>query len=497
MSRFDPDRYLAVDPTTGEPRNELARHSLDDARRALDALQSAQLRWAGVPLESRAAAVRTLADRLRAEAEPLARLMADEMGKPLAQGRGEVEKSALACEYFARHGADALQRVPVDLAPGEGVAHAGSRPATGATDASGTPSAAPSAQAPEAGYLHRPLGVILAVMPWNFPVWQVVRAAAPALLAGNAVVLKHAPNVAGCAALLERLFAEAGFVAPGAGAPAVLVNLRLSRDDVAEVIAHPTTQGVTLTGSVAAGRAVAALAGQHLKKTVLELGGSDAYLVLDDADLDRAAEACVASRLQNAGQSCIAAKRLIVLDEVHDAFVARVLGRLQAAVMGSPLDPSTTLGPLAREDLRDALHDQVRRSVEAGARLRLGGEVPDAPGWWYPPTLLTDVAPGMPAADEELFGPVAAVLRARDEAHAVELANDTPFGLGAAVFTRNLERGRRLAERELQAGSVFVNDFVRSDPRLPFGGIRASGYGRELSPLGIREFVNVKTVVVR
>jgi succinate-semialdehyde dehydrogenase/glutarate-semialdehyde dehydrogenase len=490
MSHVHPNRYHVVDPCTGAVGDEFARHSLDEAVKRLEALQAAQKRWARSPFERRASALHQLAQRLRDEAGALAQLMADEMGKPLSQGRGEVEKSAWACEYYARHGADALQRVPVALGPGDASTGSG-------TEATG---------GPDAGYLHEPLGVVLAVMPWNFPVWQVVRAAAPALLAGNAVVLKHAPNVPGCAEALAHLFATAGFSAPDGesglepgpepGAP-LLLNLRLALDDVAEIIAHSAIQGVTLTGSVAAGRAVAALAGRHLKKTVLELGGSDAYIVLDDADLDRAAEACVTSRLQNAGQSCIAAKRLIVVDEVHDAFVARVLGRLQSAVMGPPLDPATTLGPLAREDLRDTLHDQVRRSVEAGARLRLGGEVPDEPGWWYPPTLLTDVTPGMPAADEELFGPVAAVLRARDEAHAIKLANDTPFGLGAAVFTRNLERGRRIAERELQAGSVFVNDFVRSDPRLPFGGIRASGYGRELSPLGIREFVNVKTVVVR
>lgn len=475
---YDPNQYQAIDPTTELAGVVYPLHSAGDAAARLEALARAQTVWRGTSLIDRATPLQHLAVQLRKRAEELAHLMASEMGKPLAQGRGEVEKSAAACEYYALSGADSLARVTAEF--------------NRSTVVSVTPDPSSSF---EAGWVHEPLGVILAIMPWNFPVWQVVRAAAPALMAGNAVALKHAPNVPGCAEAIERLFHDAGFGDDGERPP-LFTNLRLALSHVPEVIAHPAVQGITLTGSVAAGRAVAAEAGRHLKKTVLELGGSDPALVLSDADLDRAATACVTSRLQNAGQSCIAAKRFIVVDDVHDAFVARLVGRLQSVMVGSPLDSDTSMGPLARRDLRDALHDQVERTVAAGARLRLGGIIPDTPGWWYPPTLLTNVEPGMAAADEELFGPVAAVLHARDEDHAIELANQTPYGLGASVYTRDHERGRRIAERELRAGSCFVNDFVRSDPRLPFGGIKDSGYGRELSPLGIREFVNVKTVVV-
>jgi succinate-semialdehyde dehydrogenase/glutarate-semialdehyde dehydrogenase len=327
-------------------------------------------------------------------------------------------------------------------------------------------------------------------MPWNFPFWQAIRFLAPALMAGNAGVLKHAANVTGCALAL-------GEAVEGAGAPEGLFGvLKLPSSRVAEVIAHPLVRAVTLTGSAAAGRAVAAEAGRHLKKTVLELGGSDPYVVLADADVDAAARTCARSRLINGGQSCIAAKRFVTVPEVHDRFVEAFTAALVAARVGDPRDDATELGPLARHDLRDELHDQVRRAVAGGARLLVGGEVPDGPAAMYPPTVLVDIEPGNPANDEELFGPVAAVLAARDEADAIRRANDTTFGLGAAVFTRDVARGEELAARHLRAGSCFVNALVASDARLPFGGIGESGYGRELSAEGIREFVNVKTVVV-
>jgi succinate-semialdehyde dehydrogenase/glutarate-semialdehyde dehydrogenase len=309
-------------------------------------------------------------------------------------------------------------------------------------------------------------------------------------MAGNTGLLKHASTVTGCAVAIEEVFQAAG---AGAG---LFTTLRIGSDRVADVVDHPLVRAVTLTGSGPAGQAVAARAGARLKKTVLELGGSDPYVVLADADLSLAASVCARSRLLNAGQSCISAKRFIVDVRVHDEFVERFGAELQRAVVGDPLQDGVTMGPLARADLRDDVHQQVRASVDGGATLVFGGVLPDGPGAFYPPTLLTDVRPGMVAADEEVFGPVAAVLRAADESDAIRLANDTPFGLGAAVFTTDLERGERIAATELDAGNCFVNALVASDPRLPFGGIKESGYGRELADLGIRSFVNEKTVVV-
>jgi succinate-semialdehyde dehydrogenase/glutarate-semialdehyde dehydrogenase len=328
-------------------------------------------------------------------------------------------------------------------------------------------------------------------MPWNFPLWQVFRFAAPGLMAGNAALLKHASNVPGCALEIQRIFREAGFP------EGLFRTLLIGSDQVEHVLGHPLVRAATLTGSTPAGRAVAEQAGRRIKKTVLELGGSDPYVVLEDADLDATVASCVDARLLNAGQSCIAAKRFVVVESVVDAFTEGLVEGMRSRKMGDPLDESSAIGPLARHDLRDELHDQVRRSVERGARCLLGGEVPDGPGAFYPPTVLADVRPGMPAYDEETFGPVASVIRARNEAEAIRIANDTPFGLGAAVFTRDTARGERIAALELDAGCCFVNDFVRSDPRLPFGGVKESGYGRELGRLGILEFVNAKTVWIR
>ncbi|MGH8873816.1 MAG: aldehyde dehydrogenase family protein, partial [Acidimicrobiia bacterium] len=334
------------------------------------------------------------------------------------------------------------------------------------------------------------LGVVLAVMPWNFPFWQVFRFAAPGLMAGNAGLLKHASNVSGCALAIEEILSEAGFP------KGLFGTLLIPSSRVDRVLEDHRVVAATLTGSDPAGRAVAAKAGALLKKTVLELGGSDPYLVLEDADVAEAARTCAQSRLINSGQSCIAAKRFVVVEEVADEFTERMVDHMSQVVMGDPLDDATQVGPQARHDLRDELHRQVTGSVEAGASLLLGGEVPEGRGAFYPPTVLGAVGAGMPAYDEETFGPVAAVIRVPDGEQAVRVANDTRFGLGAAVFTRDVERGRRIAATRLEAGCCFVNALVASDPRLPFGGVKASGYGRELSDLGIKEFVNAKTVVV-
>jgi succinate-semialdehyde dehydrogenase/glutarate-semialdehyde dehydrogenase len=327
-------------------------------------------------------------------------------------------------------------------------------------------------------------------MPWNFPFWQVFRFAAPGLMAGNAGVLKHASNVPGCALAIEEVFRGAGFP------DGLFKTLLIPGSRVDAVIDHPLVRAVTLTGSTPAGRAVAQKAGERLKKTVLELGGSDPYLILEDADLDAAASTCATARLINSGQSCIAAKRFIVVDAVREAFEEKFTTAMAQAKMGDPMEEDTVVGPQARSDLRDELHDQVVRSVAAGAKCTLGGKIPDGPGAYYPPTVLTDVTPGMPAYTEELFGPVASIIPVKDESQAIRVANDSVFGLGAAVFTTDEERGTRIAREELEAGACFVNAFVRSDPRLPFGGVKESGYGRELSPFGIQEFVNIKTVWV-
>ena len=450
----------STNPATGEQVATHEAHTADEVLTFIEQADAQQRRWRRVPFDERADVLRATADRLEARADELAQLMANEMGKPLAAGRSEVEKCAWACRYYADHGAEHLADVPIDADRDRSYVH------------------------------HEPLGVVLAVMPWNFPLWQVFRFAAPALMAGNAGLLKHASNTTGVAVAIEELFAAGG-------APEGLFRtLKIPSKQVESVLEHPLVRAATLTGSVAAGSSVAETAGRLLKKTVLELGGSDPYVVLADADVEAAAKACATSRLINSGQSCIAAKRFIVVDEVHDAFVDAFVAEMGAAVMGDPFDEDTTVGPQAQASLRDELHDQVQRSVAEGARLVLGGEIPDRPGAWYPPTVLTGVTPDMAAGAEETFGPVAAVLRARDEAHAIELANATSFGLGAAVFTRDLGRGERIAAEELDAGCCFVNDFVASDPRLPFGGIKDSGYGRELSHLGIREFVNQKTVVI-
>jgi len=447
-----------IDPTTGETIRVYTELSPGEAALIVENADNAFHSWRRTSFDERAALMRQAASILRAGADEYARLMAEEMGKPVRDGRAEAEKCAWVCDYYAENAGRFLAPEYVE------------------TDAQ------------ESFVTFQPLGVILAVMPWNFPFWQVFRFAAPALMAGNTAVLKHASNVPGCALAIEDIFRQAGFP------EGVFRTLLVGSSQVDGIIEHPLVRAVTLTGSTPAGRAVAAKAGEMLKKTVLELGGSDAYVVLDDADLDHAVETCVSSRLINSGQSCIAAKRFIVTAKNREAFERRYVERMKRARAGNPLDEATEVGPQARADLRDDLQRQVEESVARGARLLLGGEIPDGPGAFYPPTVLTGVRRGMPAYEEELFGPVAAIIPVADEEEAIRVANDSVFGLGAALFTQDLERGRRLAAERIEAGTVVVNTFVRSDPRLPFGGIKESGYGRELSHYGIKEFVNIKTV---
>lgn len=451
---------ISTNPATLEAIGSYEELSPEAVARAVGESAAAFERWKETSFAERSALMTGAAAILRRRSEEYARLMAIEMGKPVRQGRAEVEKCAWVCEYYAGNAAGFLD------------------PETVATDAS------------RSYVTYRPLGVILAVMPWNFPFWQVFRFAAPALMAGNAAVLKHASNVCGCALAIEDVFSAAGFPR------GVFRTLIAGSGAVEGIIRLPAVRAITLTGSAAAGRAVARAAGEQLKKTVLELGGSDPYVVLGDADAERAAAICAESRLINAGQSCIAAKRFIVVESRVREFTEMLVETMRNRKVGDPLDEATDVGPLARLDVRDDLHRQVAESVERGAKCILGGRVPSGAGAFYPPTVLVDVAKGMRVYDEELFGPVAAVVAAKDEDEAIRAANDTSFGLGAAVFTRDRERGERIAANRIDAGSCFVNAFVKSDPRLPFGGIKESGYGRELSYFGIREFVNVKTVYV-
>jgi succinate-semialdehyde dehydrogenase / glutarate-semialdehyde dehydrogenase len=453
--------FQSVNPATGSTIASYDQHSTAEVRSILNKTSRVYARWRHTDFATRARLMREAARVLRQGVDAYATMMAEEMGKPILQGSAEVEKCAWACEYYADHAERFLEPEIIE------------------TDASRSYVTA------------QPLGVVLAVMPWNFPLWQVFRFAAPALMAGNGAVLKHAANVPGCALAIEEVFRQAGF--PEDLFRTLMIPSRL----VANVIRNRQVAAVTLTGSTGAGKAVARAAGANLKKSVLELGGSDPYVILEDADLPAAVDTCVASRLINSGQSCIAAKRFVVVESRRDEFERLFVERMEAKVMGDPMDRNTDVGPQARRDLRDDLHRQVSTSVARGARCLLGGTVPSGPGAFYPPTVLTDVAKGMSAYSEELFGPVAAIIPAKNEKQAIKIANDTSFGLGAAVFTKDVARGERIAAEELEAGACFVNAFVKSDPRLPFGGIKESGYGRELSHYGIKEFVNIKTVYVR
>ena len=449
----------SINPATGDVVESFAETSRRELDGILDQSDRTFQDWRRRPWSERSRLLRVAAGVLRNQKSTYARAMALEMGKPLAQGEAEAEKCATVCDYYAEHAEAFLEQQPRDL--------------------DGT-----------ASFVRfDPIGPVLAIMPWNFPFWQVFRFAAPALAAGNVGLLKHASNVTRCALLIEEVFRDAGFP------EGVFRSLILRNSAVGDVIADARVRAVTLTGSELAGSAVAEQAGHHLKKTVLELGGSDAFIVLADADLARAARTAADARLINSGQSCIAAKRFIVVDAVADRFEERFVAEMRSRVVGDPLAAGIDVGPQARIDLRTALHRQVQQSVRRGARLATGGAIPAGVGAFYPPTVLLGVRPGMPAFDEEVFGPAAAVIRARDEADAIRLANASPYGLGAAVWTEDRARGRRIAA-ELDVGCVFVNALVRSDPRLPFGGVKRSGYGRELAEFGLREFVNIKSVAV-
>jgi succinate-semialdehyde dehydrogenase / glutarate-semialdehyde dehydrogenase len=446
-----------INPATGEVLESFQEMTTSEVDRILEAAYTTFHEWRGRPFADRAKRMREAARVLRAGREKYARTMALEMGKPIVQGEAEVEKCAWVCDYYAEHAEAFLADQPRK------------------TDASRS-------------YVQfEPLGPVLAIMPWNFPFWQVFRFAAPALMAGNAGILKHASNVPRCALHIEDVFREAGF--PEGLFRVALVGTRM----VPAIIADPRIHAATLTGSDSAGSKVAEQAGRELKKTVLELGGSDPFIVLDDADLQKAAKMAAEARLINSGQSCIAAKRFIVVEKIADTFLEVFVSEMRSRRMGDPLDRATQVGPQARDDLRASLHRQVEESVKRGAKLLLGGRIPEGPGAFYPPTVLAAVNKGMPAFDEETFGPVAAVIRARDEADAIRLANDSQFGLGASLWTQDLDRAERLV-RQIEVGCIFVNEVVKSDPRLPFGGVKRSGYGRELSEYGIREFVNIKSV---
>jgi len=451
----------SINPFTGEIVQTYREQTTAEIDTIVQLVDTAYQGWKQTAFEHRSKLMKNLQAKLVEKRESLAALIVAEMGKVYREALGEVDKCALACGYYAENGERFLQNELVQT------------------------------EAQESYISYQPIGTILAVMPWNFPFWQVFRFIAPALMAGNTGLLKHASNVSGCSLAIEQLVSEAGFPEN------VFRTLLIGSSRVEAVIANPLVKAVTLTGSTPAGKAVAAAAGANLKKSVLELGGSDPYLILADADVVTAARLCVTSRLLNAGQSCIGAKRFIIADSVYDAFKSEFVRLMTASVYGDPLNPNTTIGPLSRKDLREELHQQVEKSRAMGASVLVGGFIPVGEAAFYPPTVMENVTPGMPAYHEELFGPVAVLYRFKTEEEAIRIANDTVFGLGAGVFSADLTKGKLLAEKGLEAGCVFVNDFVKSDPRLPFGGIKESGYGRELSYVGIREFVNVKSIVVK
>ena len=446
-----------INPTSGEVLETFEPFSQQQINRALDQAHQAFLRWRTMTFAERAKHLHSVASHLRDHKTALSRIAVLEMGKSITEAEAEVEKCAWNCDFYADH----AERFLAD-----------EKVATNAT---------------ESYVAFRPLGVILAIMPWNFPYWQVFRFAAPALMAGNTAVLKHASNVSRVALEIERIFQEAGLP------QGVLRTVLVPGSETPRLIEDPRIAAVTLTGSEVAGIEVAATSGHVLKKTVLELGGSDAFIVLDDADLDEAAQVAVTARFQNNGQSCIAAKRFIVVDSVAEAFEQKFVANTARLKVGDPLEYDTRIGPLARRDLRETLDQQVQQSIQQGASVLIGGKAREGKGYFYEPTILTNVTPEMSVFKDETFGPVAAVIRARDVEHAIELANDSKFGLGSNLWTRNIEQARELAAR-IEAGGVFINGMTASDPRLPFGGVKRSGYGRELASFGIQEFVNVQTV---
>ncbi len=447
-----------TNPANGKYLDPKPKHTPADAKNIIDSSFEAFNIWKNTSIKERAQMIGRVGEVLLKRKKDLGFTCTEEMGKPLKESIAEVEKCATVCKYYEENAAEFLKNEPIKT------------------------------EGQESYVVKRPLGPVLAVMPWNFPYWQVMRFAAPALCAGNTGLLKHSSNVPGCALHLENVFKEAGLPEN------VFRTLLINSSEVEAVIRNPKVAAVTLTGSTAAGRKVAAVAGECLKKVVLELGGSDPYIICEDADLEMAAATLVKGRMLNAGQSCISPKRLIIVKSVYEKFKSLVVEEMKKISFGDPLNESTSIGPMARFELRDELDKQVQKSVQAGAELLMGGKIPALTGAFYPPTILAQVKPGMAAFDEELFGPVVVLISAQDENNAVMLANMSPFGLGGGIFTRDMNKARELAEKGLDTGGVFINDFLRSDPRLPFGGIKESGHGRELSRLGIHEFINQKTI---
>lgn len=453
-------QFKTINPTTEDIIAEYTYLKPKAIDAALEQASLTQQSWAKEPIQMRIKKLMSLKLILSQRLEELAQLMTKELGKPITQSRAEISKCGLLCDYYAENAEAFL-----------------------------TPDTIPT-EYQLSQRTFAPLGLILGIMPWNYPFWQVFRYVIPNLMAGNGAVLKHAPNVTGCALAMESLFKEAGFF------PSLFLTLVIDVPDIAQVINHPSIRGVTITGSERAGQSVAMEAGRALKKVVLELGGSDPYLILEDADLDIAAEACVHSRLSNAGQVCIAAKRILVHKNIEKAFTDRIMDLARTYLCGDPRDEKTAMGPMARADLRTMLHEQVQRSIKKGAVCLMGAKIPEGRGYYYPATVLNQVSADSPAFKEELFGPVICITRVHSELEAITLANQTPFGLGAAIFSKNIKQARIIAE-QMDVGSCAINTYVASHPSLPFGGTKLSGFGRELSMEGMREFVNIKTIVVR
>ncbi len=453
-------KITTYNPHNGEVLNEYSKHSTEQASNIVERAFDAFINWKQLKYSEKAELMLKAAEVLTQRCNSYAELMALEMGKPITQGIAEIKKCISVCKYYAEFTEQILSPRFVKT------------------------------EAKKSYVTYNPLGIVLAIMPWNFPFWQVFRFAAPHLCAGNIGLLKHSTNTTGCSLAIEELFREAGFP------DGVFSSLLISGSEAEQLISHSKIAAVTLTGSTPVGKKVAAAAGAELKKCVVELGGSDPYIVLKSADIKHAAKVCAAGRLINSGQSCIAAKRFIVDKEVYNDFVEAFVQEMKSYKMGDPLQVETQVGPQARKDLVQEHYEQVSLSIDKGGKLLLGGEIPESNGYYFPPTVIADVTPGMPVFDDETFGPVAAVTCANSEKEAIELANRTPFGLGAAVFSEDIERAEEIASKLIDAGSVFINGNVKSDPRMPFGGIKESGFGRELSEEGIKEFVNIKTVVI-
>lgn len=449
-----------INPATGELIREFDTMTEGEIKFIINNVQRAFINWKDESYSDRSKLMLKAAKVLRDKKEKYGEILTLEMGKPFLQAVAEVEKCAWVCEYYAENTEKILAKEIIE------------------TDAS------------ESYVQFDPVGIILAIMPWNFPFWQTFRFAAPALMAGNACLLKHASNVPQCALAIEEIFKLAGFPEN------IFKTLLIGAEEVKEVIKNPNVKGATLTGSETAGKKVAEACGSVLKKTVMELGGSDPFIILNDADIDKAVDVGVFARIMNNGQSCIAAKRFILVDEIADEFENKFIEKMEEVIVGDPMDKKTELGPLAREDLLLELHAQVMASVEKGAKILTGGKRLDRPGYYYPPTVLSNVKKGMVAYEQELFGPVSIIIRAKDEDEAIQIANDTEFGLGASLWSEDTEKAKKLATK-IEAGSIFINGLVKSDPRLPFGGINISGYGRELSHYGTKEFVNIKTVWIK